>query len=156
MAGIAFGPSDLSANGAAPSQPGANAPGQRRKNTKRAVGPTYHPRRKNRAFSPLACRRTCSLGVAQGWDGTGLWPSGILISRVASGRDPSEFPVFQSKIATRKSKMKTAVSPVHLSPAVPLILANTLRDEGLRERASLGMLCQGAVNYRRRQSLIFY
>ena len=64
MAGMAFGPSDLSANGAAPSQPGANAPGQRRKNTKRAVGPTYHPRRKNRAFSPLACRRTCSLGAA--------------------------------------------------------------------------------------------
>ncbi len=45
----------------------------------------------DRAFSPLASRWPCTLGVAQGWDGTGRWPSGILvlISGVAScGREP--------------------------------------------------------------------
>ena len=42
---MAFGPSGLSAHGAAPSQPVGNAPGQRRNNTLRAEGPPYHPRR---------------------------------------------------------------------------------------------------------------
>ncbi len=80
MARVAFGSSDLSANGAPHLSLGPTPQDNAAKNTRRAEGPTYHPRRKNRAFSPLACRWTCSLGVAQGWDGTGLWPSGILIS----------------------------------------------------------------------------
>ena len=73
MAGMAFGPLDSSANGAAPFQPVGNAPGQRRKNTMRAEGPPLSPAPMDRAFSPLVCRWTCTLGVAQGWDGAGLW-----------------------------------------------------------------------------------
>ncbi len=90
--GMAFGPSDLSANGAAPSQPGANAPGQSRKSTMRAVGPNYHPRQKNRAFSPLVCRWTLLLGRCPrlGWPGpSALSNSHFDLRSRDSGREPS-------------------------------------------------------------------